>query len=332
MMTTTTMTMGRPCGALCGALCGLLGALLLGPARTAPPRGGSAPGNDRPVLGILMQECDFKAFQSLGKYYIAASYVKYLESAGARVVPISLTLSEEEYETLFQSINGVLFPGGSVDLQTSQYARVAKLLYNKALKANDQGDYFPVWGTCLGFEELTFLASGEKLLTLTNTHGLALPLNFTSAAKESRLFQNFPSDLLEAFASEPLTSNFHYWSVSTQNFTRNKGLHDFYKILTTNVHGQFEFVSTMEAYAYPIYGVQWHPEKNAFEWKNVTGIPHSPLAMRTAYYMADFLVNEARKSQHRFASEETELKALIYNYAPVFTGNISGFQQCYFFD
>lgn len=35
-----------------------------------------------------MQKCLTKEMRNLGKYYIAASYVKYLESAGARVVPI----------------------------------------------------------------------------------------------------------------------------------------------------------------------------------------------------------------------------------------------------
>lgn len=35
-----------------------------------------------------MQKCYTKAMKNLGKYYIAASYVKYLESAGARVVPV----------------------------------------------------------------------------------------------------------------------------------------------------------------------------------------------------------------------------------------------------
>lgn len=34
-----------------------------------------------------MQKCHNK-MKTLGKYYIAASYVKYLESAGARVVPV----------------------------------------------------------------------------------------------------------------------------------------------------------------------------------------------------------------------------------------------------
>lgn len=36
-----------------------------------------------------------------------------------------------------------------------------------------------MWGTCLGFEELSYLISGERLLTNTNTDGITMPLNFT---------------------------------------------------------------------------------------------------------------------------------------------------------
>lgn len=47
--------------------------------------------NDRPVVGILAQESySVNKFFPNEKYrsYIAASYVKYVESAGARVIPI----------------------------------------------------------------------------------------------------------------------------------------------------------------------------------------------------------------------------------------------------
>lgn len=54
-------------------------------------------------------------------------------------------------------------------------------------KSFDDGDYFPVWGTCLGFEELSYLISGECLLTLTKTEGVTMPLNFTKG--EYCLFQ-----------------------------------------------------------------------------------------------------------------------------------------------
>ncbi|NWZ20809.1 GGH hydrolase, partial [Asarcornis scutulata] len=117
-----------------------------------------------------------------------------------------------------------------------------------------------------------------------------------------------------------------------QNFTKNEKLHKFYNVLTTNTDGKVEYISTMEAYKYPIYSVQWHPEKNPFEWKKSTGIPHSSSAVRAAYYIADFFVNEARKSLHRFPSEDEERKELIYNYTPIYTGTFSSFQQAYFFD
>lgn len=39
----------------------------------------------------------------------------------------------------------------------------------------------------------------------------------------------------------------------------------------------------------------------------------------------------ARKNFHRFQSKEEEIKALIYNYNPVYTGNASAFEQIYLF-
>ncbi|XP_077607934.1 gamma-glutamyl hydrolase-like isoform X2 [Crocuta crocuta] len=281
--------------------------------------------------GVLMQKCHGH-MKSLGRYYIAASYVKYLESAGARVVPVRPDLIEEEYEKLFQSINGILFPGGSADLQKSGYALAAKKFYDMARKSFDNGDYFPVWGTCLGFEELSYLISGECLLTLTKTNGITLPLNFTKAASQSRMFQNFPADLLQSLSVERLTANFHKWSLSMTNFTKNEKLQTFFKVLTTNTDGTTEFISTMEGYKYPVYAVQWHPEKAPYEWGKLKGISHAPNAVRAAFYLAEFFVAEARKNNHHFESDVEENKALIYQFRPVYTGNISSFLQTYIFD
>ena len=119
------------------------------------------------------------------------------------------------------------------------------------------------------------------------------------------------------------------------------------------------------AYDYPIYGTQWHPEKNAFEWTKPY-IPHSPTAVKITFYMAQFFVNEgknaasfsfkliflvssctvqslrsvnlslfslstARKNFHSFETAEEENNALIYNYDPTYTGPKSVFEQQYYF-
>uniref|UniRef100_A0A3Q3IVL4 folate gamma-glutamyl hydrolase n=1 Tax=Monopterus albus TaxID=43700 RepID=A0A3Q3IVL4_MONAL len=248
--------------------------------------------NYRPIIGVLAQE-NLPGDQSPhGSSYIAASYVKYLESAGARVVPIRINLTEEEYTKIFFSINGLLLPGGDVDIETSQFTRAAKIFYSLALKANDAGDYFPLWGTCQGFQQLSVITANKNLLTLTDTKAVTLPLTFTPAAKSSRLFQSFPKDLMQSLADENITSNFHMWSLSTQNYSRNAKLKKFYKVLSTNTDGKKEFISTMEAYRYPFYAVQWHPEKSPFEWINKSGMNHSTSAVRASFYTARFFVTE----------------------------------------
>jgi len=286
--------------------------------------------NDNPVIGIVAQ--DLKHPQpGRGPSYIAASYVKWLESAGARVVPIMVNQTKEQYTHLFNSLNGVLFPGGAANLTSSGYQRAAQTFYELALEANARGDYFPVWGTCLGFEELSYLTSGKLMLTRTNTSGMALNLNFSPDSKQARLFSGFPECLLQDMAAEALTENSHIWSLSVETFNSNEKLSSFYRILTTNTDGKTEFVSTMEAIDVPIYGTQWHAEKNAYEWTRPY-IPHSPSAIKLTFYMADFFVNEARKSFHKFASEEEEDRVLIYNYNPIYTGTgKSPFEQMYFF-
>lgn len=285
--------------------------------------------NDRPIIGVLAQEV-FNP-QPKQNSYIAASYVKFLEAAGARVVPVMINQTEEEYIQLFKSINGILFPGGGVSLVSSGYAKAARIFYRLAIEATSQGDYFPVWGTCLGFEQLLLLTCGENLLSQTNTTGVSLPLQFTKDGIESRLFKDFPSDLMMALATENITENSHTWSISVETFKKNDALRKFYKILSTNTDGNTEFVSTMEAYDYPIYGTQWHPEKSAFEWRRQY-YSHSPSAIKTTFYMAQVIVNEARKNFHSFASKDEERKHLIYNYNPVFTEASSAFNQIYFFE
>ncbi|XP_069474068.1 gamma-glutamyl hydrolase-like [Ambystoma mexicanum] len=288
--------------------------------------------NDRPILGIMAPETSDPLLLPFGNAYIPASYVKYLESAGSRVVPIRPNLMMEDYKKIFSSINGILFPGGAVNLQTSDFAKAAGIFYKLALEAFDSGDYFPIWGTCLGLQLLTVLTAGENLLSSTQAENIALPLNLTEASSSSRMFRDFQPDLMKALVKENLTANFHHFGLKIKDFYGNKNLQDFYNVLSTNTDQVgLEFVSTMEGKTYPFYGVQWHPEVNRFQWQKDLAFPHSLNAVRLSFSIADFFVNEARKSSHRFSSPKEEEEALIYNYQPIYVGNITGYEQVYFF-
>ncbi|XP_008287386.1 gamma-glutamyl hydrolase [Stegastes partitus] len=288
--------------------------------------------NDRPVIGVLTQLVSDDVMKPFGKTYIPASYVKYLESGGSRVMPIRLTLTTADYENIFKKINGLLFIGGAVDLETSDFARVAKVFYRLAVEANDAGDSFPIWGTCMGMQLLTVLVAEKNLLTRTTAENVALPLNLTTEAHSSRMFTGFPDELMKALTQEPLTGNFHHYGVTVQNFQENTKLHSFFSLLSTNVaESGAHFVSTIEGRRYPFYGVQWHPEVNRFQWDRELNFPHSAHAVQLSSLLAQFFVNEGRRSLHRFDNPEEEASSLIYSYTPVYAGNFTGYEQIYFF-
>ena len=289
--------------------------------------------NNRPIIAVMAQSTKGESFEKLGQSYIAASYIKFLESSGARVVPIMNDLNEEDTEKLFYSVNGALFPGGSVNLITSGYARIGKQIFNLAKKSYDGGDYFPIWGTCLGNQFLSILASNDvQLLSRTDTENYTIPLNLSSNYRNSRLFHDMPEDLAKFVSTAPTTLNMHHYSVLVSKYKENEKLMDFFRILSTNNdRGGTEFVSTMEGIKYPMYGVQWHPEKNSFEWTINENIPHQEMSIKLTQYISNFFVNEARLSNHKFQTPEEENASLIYNYSPVYTGNMSNFEQCYIF-
>ncbi|XP_077456758.1 gamma-glutamyl hydrolase [Stigmatopora argus] len=288
--------------------------------------------NNRPVVGILTQIVTDEVRKQYGSTYIPASYVKYIESAGSRVMPIKLTLTTAEYKNIFNQINGLLLIGGASNLETSDFARVANIFYHLALKANDGGDYFPMWGTCLGMQLLTVLVSGHNLLEKATAENIALPLNFTRAAFSSRMFAAFPKELMKALEEEPLAGHFHHYGLTVKAFEENKELTNFFSVISTNIaQNGVHFISTFEGKRYPFYGVQWHPEVNCFQWDSTLSFPHSPHAVQLSSLLAQFFVNEGRRSLHNFDDPKVEALTLIYSYTPIFAGNFSGFEQIYFF-
>ncbi len=75
----------------------------------------------------------------------------------------------------------------------SGYGRAGEKLWHLALRANERGIYYPVWGTCLGFELLTVVAANEtRWLTKCNSTDYATNLNFENNLdlRNTNLFKN----------------------------------------------------------------------------------------------------------------------------------------------
>lgn len=114
-----------------------------------------------PIIGIYTQD----ATNNLT--YIAASYVKYLEMSGAQVVPLFYKSSQAVLNKTLQQINGVLFPGGDQAINIkNNWTKNAEFILEFAKQQNDNGKVFPVWGTCLGHELLSYLTANfdDKML------------------------------------------------------------------------------------------------------------------------------------------------------------------------
>lgn len=287
--------------------------------------------NNRPTIAVLAQDVTLEGTVTS---YIASSYVKYIESAGGRVVPILTTFDSTTVEEIFTKVNGLLIPGGAADLPGSKLYENAKLFFHLAVDANRKGDYFPIWGTCLGFEAMPIIvAETPDIMTSSKAFDVSMPLNLTSLADESRMFSDMPSSLRTAISSENITYNWHESGFTPDIFETNEKLKNFFRVLSTNTdENGAAFISSYEAKDFPFYGVMWHPEKNNFEFRTIlrNGMPHTRNAVRVSQYMANFFVDETRRSDHCFASNEEEERYLIYQYTSVRCKNPI-FEQIYIF-
>nr|XP_009630845.1 gamma-glutamyl hydrolase 2-like [Nicotiana tomentosiformis] len=299
----------------------------------------SCPGPDptlnyRPVIGIVSHPGDGASGRlnnGTDVSYIAASYVKFAEMAGARVIPLIYSEPPEILNQKLNLVNGVIFTGGRV--KDGLYFEVVKGIFQKVLEKNDAGEHFPLLAICLGFELLTMIISKDNnILEEFSAANQASTVQFMENIKlERTVFGRFPPVLIKKMSTLCLVMQNHHFGISPERLQANKDLCSFFRILTTSTDKKNKvYVSTAQARRYPVTALQWHPEKNVFEWRS-SQIPHTEDAIQVTQHVANYFVSEARKSSNKPAPSKL-LDNLIYNYSPSFAGKAGGsFDEVYLF-
>lgn len=85
----------------------------------------------------------------------------------------------------------MLFPGGE-----GNYYSYGQQIINKLKELNDAGQFYPAWGTCLGFHRMLCWAAdaGPDILDPYDAYHISLPIEFVVDLETTKMFGPLGSD------------------------------------------------------------------------------------------------------------------------------------------
>lgn len=159
---------------------------------------------------------------------------------GAQVIPLFYHYSYQQLEDILGKINGVFFPGGggmSIANDTN-WVNKAKYIVQHAIKQNQAGNNYPIWGTCLGYYLVMYCLSGEtdymKMVTrVTGEGGIIHPLIVKNT--ESKLLKKLNTAEYEAATQgNGIFYFYHNWSIMLSTFANYPVWNDMLRVIATS--------------------------------------------------------------------------------------------------
>ena len=305
--------------------------------------------NDSPVIGILTLPLsnwlgDNIALDSRrAKSYLPAAYVRWIENSGARVVPIQYTMTKPILLSYLTQINGVIICGDispinyakmdhntKIETEVLRWAKAEFAIFQWAKQQNNLGNYFPVLGIGMGYEEMIFMnMMPNYYMKITNSKSAmdfddedtpqdemvkasdvywASPLKLTNTP--GIFGQDISKEDQKLWSKKPVCYTTPGWAMNVKGKKISK-IKEFLEINSITKHKKLktEYINLYSFKEFPFYGMAFHPEAVIYSWVEKM-IPQSDVSTDFSHKMSQIFVNECRKNDTQLTSN----KILIYNY------------------
>jgi len=185
---------------------------------------------DVPIYGILTQPYHSgkedpdkngqfpKEKDPLKGSFIMTSHVKYLQAAGARIVPVSYKLDANGFNNILRQLNGIYIPGDHPDILLNEryIAGVKSVLFWAQEHNSHPEQHFPVVATSYGYLALMMQAVRKEntVVPIEESDEIfhSLELNLRIKPEESYVF-----DGLTLNETESWLNNATFYSELTYN-------------------------------------------------------------------------------------------------------------------
>jgi gamma-glutamyl hydrolase len=276
--------------------------------------------NLNPVVGILTQP------KYLGTYdqYVMTAYVKFIEQGGAKAVAIWWDWDDDYLKEFVMQLNGIVIPGGDQDLisfegNLTEFCKKVKVIMDTVKELNKNGNYFPVWGVCQGFQAIAlwdapyYEVFGRNLFDALD---LPIALIYEKDPRDSVLHGDLPDKLRNDLESFKICYDTHHDGIRPELFEKYEELRQ-YSVLATAVDRNGEkYVAAYEHKEYPIFCVQYHPEKAPYVSIEKTNIPKCIQAIDLATYYSNFFARECMRNTN-VQQTDNKIESMLFSYFPV---------------
>jgi anthranilate/para-aminobenzoate synthase component II len=193
------------------------------------------------------------------KTTITDSNVDWFAARGIEVIPIPHDTSAYDY--YMRRIDGLYLQGGGT--YSPAYYETCRQLLRRAIKENNAGRYFPVWGTCHGFQAMMILVGRMwPIGHFDAAGGYMAEIRWTAGARRSLMWQGLPAAFREHVTRPKSVFFNNEHGVGPRAFAENRELAAFFKPLAyARDRRGGSFVAVIEGRRYPFFGTQFHPER-----------------------------------------------------------------------